>query len=149
WDPEKIGYRDILEIFFTIHDPTTLNRQGADVGTQYRSVIFYHDDTQRRIAEEVIETLSGEGYWQDPDVTQLLPAPTFYPAETYHQDYYARNSGQPYCAAVIAPKLAKLRKTHFDRLRKATPESGSTQAGQVRPYQTEPQNPIDQGGIAE
>jgi peptide-methionine (S)-S-oxide reductase len=91
WDPAKIGYREILEIFFSIHDPTTLNRQGADVGTQYRSVIFYHDDTQRRIAEEVIARLSSEGYWRDPIVTQLLPAPTFYPAESYHQDYYARS----------------------------------------------------------
>jgi peptide-methionine (S)-S-oxide reductase len=92
WDPAKIGYREILEIFFSIHDPTTLNRQGADVGTQYRSVIFYHDDTQRRIAEEVIARLSSEGYWRDPIVTQLLPAPTFYPAESYHQDYQDREA---------------------------------------------------------
>lgn len=149
WDPAKIGYREILEIFFSIHDPTTLNRQGADVGTQYRSVIFYHDDTQRRIAEEVIARLSSEGYWRDPIVTQLLPAPTFYPAESYHQDYYARNSRQPYCAAVITPKIAKLRKTYFDRLRSTAAAAGTAGGGQVRPYQSQPQNPIDQGGIAD
>lgn len=149
FDPDRVSYRDLLDIFFTIHDPTTLNRQGADIGTQYRSVIFFHDDEQQATAREVIERLAGEGYWTDPVVTELLPVPDFYPAEAYHDRYYARNSGQPYCQAVIAPKLAKLRKSHFDRLRRGGSDPPAPGGGQVRPYQTEPQNPIDQGGIAD
>src|SRR5690554_3458599 len=115
--PEVIGYRDLLEIFFTLHDPTTLNRQGADVGTQYRSVIFHHDEEQRRIAEELMRELSEAGIWQDPIVTQLEPLPTFYPAEDYHRDYYVRNTEQPYCQVVIAPKLSKLRQKFAARLK--------------------------------
>ncbi len=117
YDPEVIGYRDLLEIFFTLHDPTTLNRQGADVGTQYRSVIFHHDEEQRRIAEELMRELSEAGIWQDPIVTQLEPLPTFYPAEDYHRDYYVRNTEQPYCQVVIAPKLSKLRQKFAARLK--------------------------------
>lgn len=149
YDPETISYRDLLEIFFTMHDPTTLNRQGADVGTQYRSVIFYHDEAQRSTAEEVISQMTEEGYWQDPVVTEVVPAPVFHPAEAVHQGYYARNSGQPYCQAVIAPKLVKLRKKHFDRLRGSRTDAATPAEGQVRPFQSQPQNPIDQGGITD
>jgi peptide-methionine (S)-S-oxide reductase len=146
YDPAVIGYREILEVFFTIHDPTTLNRQGADVGTQYRSVIFYHDEGQRAIAEDVIRDYEERGIWPDPIVTEVVPAPAFHPAEAYHQEYFRRNSGQPYCRAVIAPKVAKVRSEHYTRLRRATDEA---RAGQVRPYLDEPRNPIDQGGIAD
>ena len=149
YDPDVVSYRDLLDIFFTIHDPTTLNRQGADVGTQYRSVIFYHDAEQKRVAEAAIAELGGQGLWPDPIVTEVTEAPEFYPAEAYHQHYYQRNSRQPYCQAVIAPKLAKLRKHHFDRLaRSAAPERGPEQ-GQVLPFQGEPRNPLEQGGIAD
>ncbi|CRI64232.1 Putative Peptide methionine sulfoxide reductase (MsrA) (Protein-methionine-S-oxide reductase) (Peptide Met(O) reductase) [Thiocapsa sp. KS1] len=112
FDDTRIDFETLLEVFFTIHDPTTLNRQGADVGSQYRSVIFYHSDAQREIAERVIARLNAEGVWPDPIVTQVQPAPTFYPAEAYHQDYYRRNPGQGYCQVVISPKLAKLRAHH-------------------------------------
>jgi peptide-methionine (S)-S-oxide reductase len=117
FDPAEISYRDLLDVFFTIHDPTTLNRQGADVGTQYRSVIFYHDIGQKRAAEEAIADLTASGAWADPVVTELSPAPVFFAAEDYHQRYFERNGNQPYCQAVIAPKVAKLRKLHFERLR--------------------------------
>jgi peptide-methionine (S)-S-oxide reductase len=145
YDPQVIGFRDLLDVFFTVHDPTTLNRQGADVGTQYRSVIFYEDQRQKQEAEESIGQLEESGAWEGPIVTELSPAPAFFPAEEYHRDYYRRNSGQGYCQVVIAPKLAKLRKSHFERLK----GSGAAAGGQVKPYQSEPQNPIDQGGIAE
>jgi peptide-methionine (S)-S-oxide reductase len=117
YDPSRIGFRDLLDVFFTIHDPTTLNRQGADVGTQYRSVVFHHDSDQRAAAEEAIREVEESGAWSGPVVTELSPAPDFFPAEAYHREYYRRNSGQPYCQFVIAPKLAKLRKEHFERLR--------------------------------
>lgn len=117
FDPSQIGYRDLLEVFFTIHDPTTLNRQGADIGTQYRSAIFYHSPEQKRIAGEVIVEMTAAEVWDDPIVTEVVPLTTFYAAETYHDDYYSRNAEQPYCRAVIAPKLAKLRKSHMERLR--------------------------------
>lgn len=117
YDPEIISFRDILEIFFTIHDPTTLNRQGADVGTQYRSVIFYHDDEQKRVAEEVMREIAAAGLWRDPIVTQVVPAERFYKAEEYHQNYFARNPQQPYCQVVVAPKVAKARKAFFQKLR--------------------------------
>src|SRR5690606_28918977 len=100
YDPDRISFRDLLDIFFTIHDPTTLNRQGADVGTQYRSVIFYHDETQREAAEAAIRELGESGVWKDPIVTEVAPAGEFYPAEAYHQEYYRRNPGQPYCQVV-------------------------------------------------
>jgi len=119
YDPEIIGYRDLLEIFFTIHDPTTKNRQGADIGPQYRSIILYHDAEQQATAESVIESLEADGVFGDPIVTEVEPLDTFYRAEDHHQNYYANNSGQPYCQAVIAPKVNKLRKKHADRLKAA------------------------------
>ncbi|MQA90286.1 MAG: peptide-methionine (S)-S-oxide reductase MsrA [Gemmatimonas sp.] len=149
FDPDAITYRDLLDVFFTVHDPTTLNRQGADVGTQYRSVVFYHDEEQKHAAEEAIEVLEASKVWNDPIVTEVSPAPTFFPAEEYHRDYYRRNPGQGYCQVVITPKLAKLRKAHFERLKDNDAGDRPTGEGQVRPYQTEPRNPIDQGGIAE
>lgn len=149
YDPTLVGYRDLLDVFFTIHDPTTLNRQGADIGSQYRSVIFYHDEAQRTTAEETMRDLERKGLWDGPIVTEMKPAPTFYPAEAYHQGYYGRNANQPYCQVVIAPKLAKLRKAHLERLTRPPDERNATEAGHVRPYQSEPHNPIDQGGIAD
>ena len=113
YDPDEISFRELLEIFFVIHNPTTLNRQGADVGTQYRSVIFYHDEAQRETAREVMDEVAGA--WEDPIVTELSPAPEFYPAEDHHQDYYENNPLQPYCQVVIRPKLAKFRKTFAEK----------------------------------
>ncbi len=113
FDPAEIAFREILEIFFAIHDPTTLNRQGNDVGTQYRSAIFYHSEEQRRIAREVI---AGIGRGQTI-VTEVAPAPVFYPAESYHQDYYKNHPEQGYCAFVVGPKVSKFRKTFADRRR--------------------------------
>ena len=110
YDPAAISYRELLEIFFTIHDPTTLNRQGADSGTQYRSAIFFHSPGQKAEAEQVIATLEREKVFDSPIVTQVVPLEKFYPAEEYHRDYYRRNPGQGYCRAVIAPKVSKLRK---------------------------------------
>lgn len=118
FDPSVISYRDLLRIFFTIHDPTTLNRQGADVGTQYRSIILYHDETQKQTALEVMEEVMRQGLWPNPIVTELKPFDAFYPAEEYHQRYFARNPLQPYCQVVIAPKVAKFRKQYFERLRR-------------------------------
>jgi peptide-methionine (S)-S-oxide reductase len=117
FDPEAVSFREILEVYFSIHDPTTLNRQGADVGTQYRSVIFYHTPEQKRVAEEVIAQLDGAGVWDDPIVTEVTPASAFYAAEDYHQEYFRRNQGQPYCQIVVAPKVAKFRKQHLDKLK--------------------------------
>ena len=119
YNPDIVSYRDLLGVLFAIHDPTTLNRQGGDVGTQYRSVIFYHSPEQQRVAQEVIAELERETVWDDPIVTELAPLTTFYPAEGYHQDYFNKNPDQPYCTAVIAPKVAKMRKAYFDRLVKA------------------------------
>jgi peptide-methionine (S)-S-oxide reductase len=112
FDPAVTTYPEILDIFFAIHDPTTLNRQGADVGTQYRSVIFTHSPDQQRAAEERIAALNAANLWDRPIVTQVVPAPAFYKAEEYHQGYYRQNPGQGYCQAVVSPKVAKLRK-HF------------------------------------
>jgi len=117
FDPQKISFRDLLEVFFSIHDPTTLNRQGADVGTQYRSAIFYHSPEQKSIAEEVIHQLEQEGLWKNKIVTQLAPFTAFYPAEDYHQEYFANNPEQGYCQVVIAPKVAKFRKKWMERLK--------------------------------
>jgi peptide-methionine (S)-S-oxide reductase len=117
FDPGVISYKDILEVYFTIHDPTTLNRQGADVGTQYRSAIFYHDDEQRRVAEAVISELAAEEIWSNPIVTEVTPFDEFYVAENYHQDYFRNNGFQPYCQVIIAPKVAKFRKQHLERLK--------------------------------
>lgn len=120
FNPEEISYRDILDVFFTIHDPTTLNRQGADVGTQYRSAIFYHNDHQREAAEEVIGELERSGVWNNPVVTEVTPFQEFYPAEDYHRDYYNKNREEPYCRLVIEPKVAKLRKHFIEKLKKRT-----------------------------
>jgi len=117
FDPEKITYQELLEIFFSIHDPTTLNQQGSDVGTQYRSVIFYHTPEQKKVAKEVIEKLEAARIWESPIVTELEEYKEFYPAEKYHQGYYRKNRAQPYCQAVIGPKLAKLRQKYFAKLK--------------------------------
>ena len=117
FDPGELEYRELLEVFFSIHDPTTLNRQGADTGTQYRSVIFTHSPEQARTALEVMRDLEAEGIWDAPLVTQVEPLTTFYPAEDYHQAYFQNHGQQPYCQAVIAPKVAKFRKKYLDRLR--------------------------------
>jgi peptide-methionine (S)-S-oxide reductase len=121
FDPSVLSFRDLLTVFFTIHDPTTKDRQGNDVGTQYRSVIFAQTPTQRADAEAVIADLTARKLWRDPIVTEIAGAETFYPAETYHQDYFARNSYQPYCQAVVAPKVAKFRKEFGARLKKKAP----------------------------
>jgi peptide-methionine (S)-S-oxide reductase len=112
FDPSAISYRDILQVFFVIHDPTTLNRQGNDVGTQYRSAIFYHSAEQKKIAEEVIASFTREKVYSQPIVTEVAAASTWYEAEGYHQEYFVRNPFQGYCTAVVAPKVAKFRK-HF------------------------------------
>jgi peptide-methionine (S)-S-oxide reductase len=109
FDSGKITYREILEVFFTVHDPTTPGRQGHDIGTQYRSVVFYTSDEQKRIAEEVIREWNGQQVWPDPIVTEVVPAGEFYEAEGYHQEYFARNPNQPYCLGVVAPKVRKFR----------------------------------------
>lgn len=117
FDPSQISYRDILNVYFSIHDPTTLNRQGADVGTQYRSVIFYHSPEQEQTAREVIQSLSDQHVWDAPIVTQVEPIADFYEAEEYHQQYFVRNPNQPYCNIVIAPKVAKFRKQNLEMLK--------------------------------
>jgi len=116
FDPDVISYRDLLGVYFTVHDPTTLNRQGGDVGTQYRSAVYYLTDRQRDTARDVMDELSKAKVWDDPIVTELEAAPTFYSAEDYHQDYYENNAQQPYCSVVIAPKVAKVRKKYLERL---------------------------------
>jgi peptide-methionine (S)-S-oxide reductase len=117
FDPSAVSYREILEVFFTIHDPTTLNRQGGDVGTQYRSAIFYHSPEQREAAESVMTELSGKGLWSDPIVTEIVPLERFYPAEDYHAEYYQNHPNQPYCRMVIEPKVSKFRKKFLDHLK--------------------------------
>ena len=117
FDPKVISYRDLLYVLFTIHDPTTLNRQGADVGTQYRSAIFYNSPEQKKVADEVIAELTADHVWSDPVVTQVAPFGTFYAAESYHDQYYKRNSSQPYCQAVISPKIEKIRNKFADKLK--------------------------------
>jgi peptide-methionine (S)-S-oxide reductase len=117
FDPAVVSFRDLLHVFFTIHDPTTLDRQGEDIGTQYRSAIFYHTPEQKAEAERVIADLEAERVWDDPVVTALVPFERFYPAEEYHRDYFRRNPSQGYCRAVIAPKVAKVRKLYLDKLK--------------------------------
>lgn len=117
YDPQQLSCHDLLEVFFTLHDPTTRNRQGNDIGTQYRSVVFYHTPEQRDTAYQVIEEFTRNKVWPDPIVTDIMPAGTFYPADESHQRYFSRNPAQPYCLAVIVPKLAKLRAKFADRLR--------------------------------
>jgi peptide-methionine (S)-S-oxide reductase len=119
FDPEVVSFDEILRVFFTIHDPTTLNRQGADVGTQYRSAIFYHSPEQRDAAERVIAEIEDEGIWgKSPVVTEVVPLESFYPAEQYHQEYFARNPHQGYCQVVIAPKVSKFRQKYLARLKR-------------------------------
>ncbi len=115
FDPDTISYRELLEVFFTIHDPTTLNRQGADSGSQYRSAIFYHSQEQKTTAEEVIAEV--QPLWDNPIVTEVAQADRFYPGEDYHQDYFNNNPNQPYCLAVIEPKVAKARATFLEKLK--------------------------------
>lgn len=117
FNPAEISFRDLLGVFFTIHDPTTVNRQGHDIGSQYRSAIFHHDATQATIAREVIAELTAAHVFEDPIVTEVVPLDRFYPAEAYHHGYFRRNPYQPYCRAVVAPKVAKVRKQYFDRLK--------------------------------
>ncbi|MCS6803207.1 MAG: peptide-methionine (S)-S-oxide reductase MsrA [Chloroflexota bacterium] len=118
YDPAVISFRDLLEVFFAIHDPTTPNRQGNDVGPQYRSIILYHTEEQKRIAEETIRQLEAEKRWPNPIVTEVVPLEAFYPAEAYHQRYFENNPLQPYCQFVVAPKVAKARKAFADRLKR-------------------------------
>jgi peptide-methionine (S)-S-oxide reductase len=115
--PAELPYRELLEVFFVIHDPTTRNRQGADIGTQYRSIILYHSPEQKKIAQETIAALEAEGVWEDPVVTEVAPLERFWPAEEEHREYYRRNPQQMYCQAVIRPKLAKFRERFSQRLK--------------------------------
>ena len=117
FDPVQVSFKQILQVFFTIHDPTTLNRQGADVGSQYRSAVFYHTPEQKAAAEQVIHELTTAGVWSKPIVTELVPFSEFYPAEDYHQEYFAQNPDQGYCQVVIAPKVAKFRKIFLSQLK--------------------------------
>lgn len=116
FDPKHLSFRELLHVFFSVHDPTTLNRQGADVGSQYRSAIFYHSDEQKRIAEEVIQELNAARTWTAPIVTEVMPFRAFYKAEDYHQEYFKSHGDQPYCRLVIAPKLAKFRDKYRERI---------------------------------
>jgi peptide-methionine (S)-S-oxide reductase len=118
FDPQVVSFKELLQVFFTIHDPTTLNRQGADVGTQYRSAIFYHTPEQKQVVEQVIAELTAAKVWDDPIVTEVMEFSEFYAAEEYHRDYYRRNPQQPYCQAVIAPKVAKARKHFLEKLKR-------------------------------
>ena len=118
FDQNEISFKEILQVFFAVHDPTTLNRQGNDVGSSYRSAIFYHDENQKRIAEETIKEVEAEGIYDNPIVTEVAPFDKFYIAENYHQEYFANNPNQPYCAAVVAPKVKKFRSKFLDKLKK-------------------------------
>lgn len=120
FDPSELSFADLLRVFFTVHDPTTLNRQGNDIGTSYRSAIFYHSDEQRATAEQVIKEISDANIYDDPIVTEVTPFDRFWPAEEYHQEYFVNNPNQPYCAAVVAPKVAKFRKLYADRLKRSS-----------------------------
>ncbi|PYS87726.1 MAG: peptide-methionine (S)-S-oxide reductase [Acidobacteria bacterium] len=118
FDPDVLSFEDLLRVYFTVHDPTQMNRQGNDIGTSYRSAIFYHTEAQRASAEKIIKEISEEGIYDNPVVTEVTPFDKFWPAENYHQEYFANNPNQPYCAAVVAPKVAKFRKKFADRLKK-------------------------------
>jgi peptide-methionine (S)-S-oxide reductase len=124
FDPSVVSYRDLLEVFFTIHDPTQLNRQGADVGPQYRSAVFYHTAEQKETTEDVIGELTEAGLWGSPIVTEVKPFEAFYPAEEYHQRYFERHPNQPYCRMIIAPKVAKFRKKYLSRLKRVEETAG-------------------------
>ena len=117
FDATVISFREILEVFFAVHNPTTLNRQGNDVGTQYRSAIFYHSPEQKQVAEQVIQSVGGGKVWDDPIVTEVVPAVKFYPAEEYHQEFFKRNPHQGYCMAVVSPKVSKFRKAFTSKLK--------------------------------
>jgi peptide-methionine (S)-S-oxide reductase len=117
YDPNVVSFKDLLDVFFTVHDPTTLNRQGNDVGTQYRSAIFYHSPEQKAIAEQVIAELNAQHLWNKPIVTQVAPVEHFYIAEEYHQEYFKNNPYQGYCQVVVAPKVAKFRKHYLEKLK--------------------------------
>jgi len=117
FNPDEISFKEILQVFFTVHDPTTLNRQGNDIGSSYRSAIFYHSDEQKKIAEEVIEEITTEGIYDNPIVTEVTGFDKFFVAEDYHQEYFVNNPNQPYCAAVVAPKVAKFRQKFVNRLK--------------------------------
>ena len=118
FDPSELSFKELLQVFFTVHDPTTLNRQGGDVGSSYRSAIFYHSDEQKRVAEETIAEFNAEGIYDNPIVTEVAAFDKFWPAEDYHQEYFASNPNQPYCSAVVAPKVAKFRQKFVTRLKK-------------------------------
>ena len=118
FDPEQLSFADLLRVFFTVHDPTTLNRQGGDIGTSYRSAIFYHSEEQRRTALEIIAEVTAEAIYDNPIVTEVTAFDKFWPAEDYHQEYFANNPNQPYCSAVVAPKVAKFRQKFADRLKR-------------------------------
>jgi peptide-methionine (S)-S-oxide reductase len=118
FDPAVLSYADLLRVFFSVHDPTTLNRQGNDIGSSYRSAIFYHSEEQRRTAQEIIDEVTKEGVYDDPIVTEVTQFEKFWPAEDYHQEYFANNPNQPYCTAVVAPKVAKFRKKYAERLKR-------------------------------
>jgi peptide-methionine (S)-S-oxide reductase len=118
FDPEQLSFADLLRVYFTVHDPTTLNRQGNDIGSSYRSAIFYHSPEQKTAAEEVIKEISTAAIYDNPIVTEVAPFDKFWPAEDYHQEYFANNPNQPYCAAVVAPKVAKFRQKFADRLKR-------------------------------
>ncbi|MDX1440219.1 MAG: peptide-methionine (S)-S-oxide reductase MsrA [Rubricoccaceae bacterium] len=119
FDPSEISYRDLLFVFFSLHDPTTRNRQGADIGTQYRSIVLYHDEEQRATAEDVVASLVSDRVFDRPIVTEIVPFSAFYEAESHHQNYFASNPNKPYCQAVIAPKVARLRRHYLDKLKVA------------------------------
>jgi peptide-methionine (S)-S-oxide reductase len=118
YDPAIVSYKELLDVFFTIHDPTTLNRQGGDKGTQYRSAVFYESPEQQRIAQETIAEFTAAKVWDDPIVTEVAPLEKFWPAEDYHNDYFAQNPQNPYCSVVIAPKVSKARKLFLEKLAK-------------------------------
>lgn len=117
YNPAEVSFQDLLDVFFVIHDPTTLNRQGNDVGTQYRSAVYYHNAEQKAVAEQVIAALNAEHRWNNPIVTEVTAASKFYVAEDYHQEYFANNASQPYCQVVVAPKVAKFRKYYMEKLK--------------------------------
>jgi len=118
FDPSALPYHDLLTVFFTIHDPTTLNRQGNDVGTQYRSAVFYHNEEQKKVVEEVMGEIAAESIWGAPLVTEVRPFEAFYPAEDYHQEYFKKNPWQPYCRVIVAPKVARFRQKFAEQLKK-------------------------------
>ena len=118
FNPAELSFADLLRVFFTVHDPTQLNRQGGDIGTSYRSAVFYHSDEQKHVAEEVIAEITAEGIYDHPIVTEVTAFDKFWPAENYHQEYFANNPNQPYCAAVVAPKVAKFRQKFVSRLKR-------------------------------